>query len=134
MRAGARRINSAALRGGGYEVQVAFGPFRAHECAVEAEAGRAPVAVGAVTDFTVGSADAEETSRVFVGTEVVQAHVTGVPLARPPPPHAGCMRFFYAYRACVTGDIVLASWVHGAHCGLVLTELRMHLQVPKSVS
>jgi len=52
----------------------------------------------------------------------------------PPPPHAGCMRFFYAYRACVTGDIVLASWVHGAHCGLVLTELRMHLQVPKSVS
>lgn len=59
---------------------VAFGPFRAHECSVEAEAGRAPVAVGAVTDFTIAPADAEETSRMFTGTEVVQAHVTGAAL------------------------------------------------------
>ena len=71
------RVNGQPLREGGYEVHAAFGPFRAHECAVDAVAGLAVVAVGAVTEITVVPQEDAEAGRVFSGTEVVQAHVTG---------------------------------------------------------
>ena len=71
------RVNGQPLREGGYEVHAAFGPFRAHECAVDAVAGLAAVAVGAVTEITVVPREGAEAGRVFSGTEVVQAHVTG---------------------------------------------------------
>ena len=54
-----------------------FGPFRAHECAVDAVEGLAAVAVGAVTEIAIVPREGAEAGRLFSGTEVVQAHVTG---------------------------------------------------------
>ena len=71
------RVNGQPLREGGYEVHAAFGPFRSHECAVDAVAGLAAIAVGAVTEITVVPREGAEAGRIFSGTEVVQAHVTG---------------------------------------------------------
>ncbi|KAK9845317.1 hypothetical protein WJX81_003385 [Elliptochloris bilobata] len=71
------RVNGCAVREGGYEVQAAFGAFRALECAVEAVDALAAVAVGSVTELMVVPLVAKEMGRAYSGTEVVQAHVTG---------------------------------------------------------
>lgn len=71
------RVNGSPLREGGYEVQAAYGPFQAHECAVQAVAALATVAVGCVTEMVVAPVDGQDAGRSFAGTEVVQARVTG---------------------------------------------------------
>lgn len=58
-------------------MQAAYGPFQVHECAVQAVADLATVAVGCVTEIIVSPVDGQDVGRVFAGTEVVQARVTG---------------------------------------------------------